>query len=145
MIDGQRGEFDGVIFDYGAISSEGSGVVSLKARHFRGIFWNCYFRNCVDQHFRYYGRAVSFPFGSTGWHTDSIRFDNCTFANMGYVYNQEGYEYGSYVWFNHCTFLNIVMYSLESGWWDFCFMENGAREVRDLYCHLSKSILFDST
>lgn len=30
---------------------------------------------------------------------------------------QEGAEYADYVSFNHCTFLNTIMYTLESGWW----------------------------
>jgi hypothetical protein len=44
-------------------------------------------------------------------------FENCTFANIGYVYQQEAQNYGDNVYFNHCTFYNVVMYSLESGWW----------------------------
>jgi hypothetical protein len=36
---------------------------------------------------------------------------------MGYVIMQEGAEYADYVKFNHCTFLNTIMYTLESGWW----------------------------
>jgi len=123
-INGQHADFNGVIFDYAGISSEGSGCVSVKARHFRGAFTDCYFRNCTDPHFRYYGRAVSFPFNSTGWHTDSLRFDHCTFANLGYVYMQENGEYGDYVWFNHCTFVNVVMYTLESGWWHWLNVSN---------------------
>ena len=116
-INGQRGDFEGVIFDYAPISGYGSGSVEVTARHFRGRFENCYFRNNIDQHFRYYGRAVSFPFNSTGWHIDTLRFVNCTFANIGYVIMQEGGEYADYVFMNHCTFLNTVMYTLESGWW----------------------------
>ena len=123
-IGGQHGNFEGVIFDYAGISANGSGAVSVAARHFRGLFKNCYFRNCTDLHFRYYGRAVSFPFASTGWHIDSLRFDNCTFANMGYTYMQEGGEYADFVWFNHCTFLNVVMYTLESGWWHWLNVSN---------------------
>ena len=30
---------------------------------------------------------------------------------------QEGGEYGDYIKFNHCTFLDIVMFPLESSWW----------------------------
>jgi hypothetical protein len=116
-IKGQLGILDGVIFDYAGIGYHGSGAVSVTARHFKGTFRNCYFRNCTDRHFRYYGRAVSFPYNTSGWHTDNIQFENCTFANMGYVYNQEGGEYGDNVHFNHCTFFNILMYPLESGWW----------------------------
>ena len=51
-------------------------------------------------------------------------FENTTFANMGYVYMQEGAEYADYVSFNHCTFLNIVMYTLESGWWKWLSVTN---------------------
>lgn len=116
-INGQRGVFDGVIFDYASIPWDGSGAVDVTARHFRGTFRNCYFKNCADQHFRYYGRAVSFPYSVGGWHIDSLLFENCTFANIGYVYMQENGNYGDNVHFNHCTFVNVVMYPLESGWW----------------------------
>jgi hypothetical protein len=109
--------FENVIFDYSSTPQNASGAVGVTADHFVGTFKNCYFRNCTDTHLRYYGRALSFPFGTTGWHNDSVLFENCTFANMGYVYMQEGSEYGDNVKFNHCTFLNIMMFSLESGWW----------------------------
>jgi len=114
---GEVVEFDGVIFDYSCIPPNASGAVGVSAKHFKGTFKNCYFRNCTDPHWRYYGRAVSFPFGSTGWHIDSLAFENCTFANLGYVYMQEGGEYGDNIHFNHCTFLNVVMFTLQSGWW----------------------------
>lgn len=111
-----RGVFENVIFDYAPIGA-GGGAVTVTASHARLSFENCYFRNCTDTHFRYYGRAVSFPFGTSGWHIDSLSFVNTTFANLGYVYMQEGAEYADYVKFNHCTFLNTIMYTLESGWW----------------------------
>lgn len=114
---GELAEFDGVIFDYSGVPANASGAVGVTAKHFKGTFRNCYFKNCTDPHLRYYGRAVSFPFDSKGWHIDSLLFENCTFANMGYVYMQEGGEYADNVRFNHCTFLNIVMFTLESGWW----------------------------
>lgn len=114
---GEVGEFDGVIFDYSRAPKNGSGAVGITAQHFKGTFKNCYFRNCTDTHLRYYGRAVSFPYNTTGWHTDSVSFENCTFANLGYVYMQESNEYGDYVSFNHCTFLNTMMVTLESGYW----------------------------
>jgi len=110
------GVFQNVIFDYAPISN-GGGSVTVSAAHARLSFENCYFRNDNDTHFRYYGRAVSFPYGTSGWHIDSLSFVNTTFANIGYVYMQEGAEYADWVRFNHCTFLNTVMYTLESGWW----------------------------
>ncbi|MBI5470996.1 MAG: T9SS type A sorting domain-containing protein [Ignavibacteriae bacterium] len=116
-INGQRATFEGCLFDYSQIGADASGAISVTARHFRGTFTNCYFRNCSDRHFRYYGRAVSFPYQSTGWHTDSLKFVNCTFANMGYVIMQEGSEYTDFLSFNHCTFINTMMYVLESPWW----------------------------
>ncbi len=115
---GEVAVFENVIFDYSGCPWDASGAVGVTARHFKGIFRNCYWRNCIDQHLRYYGRAVSFPYNSTGWHIDSLTFENCTFANIGYVYMQEGDEYADYVKFNHCTFLNVMMFSLESGWWN---------------------------
>jgi len=113
----EKADFDGVIFDYSGAPPDGSGAVSVTAKHFVGTFKNCYFRNDIDRHLRYYGRALSFPYQTSGWHVDSVLFENTTFANMGYVYMQEGGEYGDNVHFNHCTFLNIMMFSLESGWW----------------------------
>ncbi len=118
-----NGVFQNVIFDYAPISN-GGGAVTVSAAHARLSFDGCYFRNCTDTHFRYYGRAVSFPFGTSGWHIDSLSFVNTTFANLGYVYMQEGAEYADYVKFNHCTFLNVVMYSLESGWWHWLSVTN---------------------
>jgi len=113
----QKGIFENIIFDYSSIPQNASGAVGISAKHFSGTFKNCYWRNCTDPHYRYYGRAISFPFSSTGYHIDSLTFENCTFANIGYVYMQEGGEYGDNVHFNHCTFLNVVMFTLESGWW----------------------------
>ena len=117
------GVFQNVVFDYAPISN-GGGAVTVSATHARLSFENCYFRNLTDTHFRYYGRAVSFPFGTQGWHIDSLSFVNTTFANMGYTYMQEGAEYADYVKFNHCTFLNTVMYTLESGWWRWLSVTN---------------------
>ena len=114
---GEIGIFEGVIFDYSGIPANASGAVCVTAKHFNGTFKNCYFKNCSDRHFTYYGRAVSFPFDDPGWHIDYLLFENCTFANIGYVYMQEAGNYGDNVHFNHCTFLNVVMFSLESGWW----------------------------
>jgi hypothetical protein len=67
---------------------------------------------------------VSFPFNTTGWHTDSLTFVNCTFANFGYGLMQEGSEYSDYVSYNHCTFINGVMFALESTWWHYLTINN---------------------
>ena len=114
-VSGGSCEFDNVIFDY--VDQNSSGAVQPYATHFKGYFKDCYFRNCTDVHFRYYSRAVSVPYAATGLHVDSLMFENCTFANIGYVYMQEAGVYGDNVFFNHCTFYNVVMYTLESGWW----------------------------
>jgi Secretion system C-terminal sorting domain len=114
-VSGGRCEFDNVIFDY--VNQGSSGAVQPFATHFKGYFTNCYFRNATDDHLRYYSRAVSVPYAATGLHTDSLMFENCTFANIGYVYMQEAGVYGDNVHFNHCTFYNVMMYTLESGWW----------------------------
>lgn len=124
VINGQHGTFEGCMFDYSLIGADGAGAVSITAKHFRGKFVNCYFRNCSDPHYRYYGRAVSFPFSSTGWHTDSLTFVNCTFSNLGYVIMQEGSEYTDFLWMNHCTFINTVMFALESVWWNWLSITN---------------------
>jgi hypothetical protein len=113
----ERGTFEGVIFDYAPCPGNAGGAVGVSCTHARLSFKNCYFRNCTDTHLRYYGRAVSFPFNTTGYHIDSCTFENCTFANLGYVYMQEGGEYTDYLTFNHCTFINSLVYCLESGWW----------------------------
>lgn len=112
------GTFENCLFEWmpcPAVTASGS--ICVRSKHFNGVIKNCYFRNCVDRHYMYYGRAVSFPFDVPGYHTDNISFENCTFANMGYVYMQEGTNYGDNVHFNHCTFYNVVQFPLESGWW----------------------------
>jgi len=108
--------FEGCLIEYGS-AQLGAGSITVKTASVDMVIRNTYFKNNVDKHFRYYGRAVSFPFSSTGWHINSILFENCTFANIGYVYMQEAACYGDDVRFNHCTFLNVVMFSLQSGWW----------------------------
>ena len=115
---GEYGYFENCVFEWmpcPAVTASGS--ICVRSKNFNGTFINCYFRNCVDRHYMYYGRAVSFPFDVPGYHTNYVSFENCTFANMGYVYMQEGTNYGDNVHFNHCTFYNVVMFSLESGWW----------------------------
>lgn len=121
-VSGGRCEFENVMFDY--VNQASSGAIQPFATHFKGFFKNCYFRNAVDAHFRYYSRAVSVPYLGTGIHTDSLSFENCTFANIGYVYQQESANYGDNVYFNHCTFYNVVMFTLESGWWYKMFVSN---------------------
>ena len=121
-VSGGRIVANNVIFDY--VDQSSSGAVTPYATHFKGFFTNCYFRNCTDAHFRYYSRAVSFAYNTTGLHTDSVSFENCTFANIGYVYMQEGAEYGDNVSFNHCTFYNVLMFPLESGWWHNMYVTN---------------------
>ena len=113
---GERAEFDGVIFDYQNIGN-GGGAIEPACRHFHGKITNCYFRNFTDPHYRYYGRPVSWTYQSTTWHTDSLTFENCTFANTGYTYMQESPEYADYLSFNHCTFANTMMFTLESSYW----------------------------
>jgi hypothetical protein len=110
--------------------------VTVSASHARLSFENCYFRNCTDTHFRYYGRAVSFTFNTSGWHIDSLSFVNTTFANMGYVYMQENAEYADYVKFNHCTFLNTMMFTLESGWWWWLSVTNSVFVNPYMFGHL---------
>ncbi len=115
---GGTGIFENCIFDYMPCPTvTASGAICVRSKNFNGTFKNCYFRNCVDRHFMYYGRAVSFPYDVPGYHTEKISFENCTFANMGYVYMQEGTNYADNVSFNHCTFYNVVQFPLESGWW----------------------------
>jgi len=114
---GEVAYFEGCVFDYSPCPGNAGGAVGVGAKHFKGTFKNCHFRNCIDTHLRYYGRALSFPYQTTLWHNDYVLFENCTFANMGYVYMQEAPEYGDNVHFNHCTFVNVIMHSLESGFW----------------------------
>jgi hypothetical protein len=121
-VSGGRCNFENVMFD--DVQQNSSGAVQPFATHFKGTFKNCYFRNATDNHFRYYSRAVSVPYSATGIHIDSVSFENCTFANIGYVYMQEQNVYGDNVHFNHCTFYNVVMFTLESGWWYKMYVTN---------------------
>jgi len=107
---------EGCMLDYCPIAN-GGGSINIACKHFIGHFTNCYWKNNTDRHFMYYGRALSYPFGTSDWHSDTVSFENCTFANMGYVLMEEGNEYYDNVSFNHCTFLDVVMHSLEYGWW----------------------------
>ncbi|MBO8131006.1 MAG: T9SS type A sorting domain-containing protein [Candidatus Marinimicrobia bacterium] len=112
----QYGYFEGCVFEWmpcPAVTASGS--ICVRAVHLHLELKNCYFRNCVDKHYMYYGRAVSFPYDVPDYHTDYVSFENCTFANMGYVYMQEMNNYADTVYFNHCTFYNVVMFSLEGG------------------------------
>ncbi|MCL5021667.1 MAG: T9SS type A sorting domain-containing protein [Bacteroidetes bacterium] len=113
---GEHLDMDGCIIDYNNIGN-GGGAIEPSCRHFRGNITNTYFRNLTDSHYRYYGRPVSWTYQSTTWHTDSLIFENCTIANVGYGYMQEAPEYADYVSFNHCTLFNTMMYTLESSYW----------------------------
>ncbi|OGU30391.1 MAG: hypothetical protein A2057_12075 [Ignavibacteria bacterium GWA2_35_9] len=113
----ELGEFDGCLFDYVGIGSEAAGAICVKADHFVGIFKNSYWRNNSDNHFRYYGRAISFPYQSTGWHYDSLLFENCSFTNLGRIVMQEGNEYGDNVHINHCTMVNSLEWVFQSAGW----------------------------
>jgi hypothetical protein len=108
---------ENVIFEWTPAPPQAGGAVTSRSTDLIAIFRNCYFKNAVDNHLRYYGRALSFPFESTGYHTDYVLFENTTFANIGYVYMQEQNNWGANVHFNHCTFLNTVMFTLQTGWW----------------------------
>lgn len=116
-VNGQKVTMENMILDYYPCPPLAGGTITVQSQRFIGDFKKVYFKNCVDPHLRYYGRAVSFPFNTTGLHTLKVEFENCTFANMGYVLMQEGGEYSDDVRFNHCTFLNVVMFPLQSGWW----------------------------
>lgn len=116
-VDKERGTFDGVIFDFAPIGSEAAGAVTVKADNFVGKFTNCYFRNLSDDHFRYYGRAVSFPWQSVHFHYDSLLFENCTFSNLSRIVMQEGNEFGDNVHINHCTVINCVEWVYQTGGW----------------------------
>lgn len=115
--DPEVGYFDGCIFDYCGIGAESAGAICVKADHFEGTFINSYWRNNSDNHFRYYGRAVSFPFESTGWHYDKLLFENCSFSNLGRIVMQEGNEYGDNIHINHCTMINSLEWVFQSAGW----------------------------
>jgi Secretion system C-terminal sorting domain len=122
--DPEKGTFDGCIFDYDGIGSEAGGTITVKADHFVGKFENCYFRNNSDDHFQYYGRAVSFPYQSTGWHNDSLFFENCTFTNISRIVMQEGNEWSSNIQLNHCTILNTVEWVIQQSWFEHLSVTN---------------------
>lgn len=115
--DPERGVFDGCIFDYAGIGAEAGGAITVKADHFVGKFTNSYWRNNSDNHFRYYGRAVSFPYQSSGWHYDTLSFENCTFTNLSRIVMQEGNEYSDNIIINHCTLLNSIEWVFQSAGW----------------------------
>ena len=116
-IDTEKGEFIGCIFDYCPIGSEAGGAITPDVDHFTGIFKDCYFRNLSDNHFQYYGRAVSFPYQSTGYHYDSLLFENCTFSNLSRIVMQEGNEFGDNIHINHCTLINSIEWVYQSAGW----------------------------
>lgn len=113
---GERLIMDGCIVDYQNIGN-GGGAIEPSCKKFIGKISNTYFRNMADPHYRYYGRPVSWTYQATAWHTDTLMFENCTIANVGYGYMQEAPCYADYVSFNHCTFLNTMMFTLESSYW----------------------------
>ncbi|MGK9477001.1 T9SS type A sorting domain-containing protein [Melioribacter sp. OK-6-Me] len=115
--DPEVGIFDGCIFDYAGIGAEAGGAITVKANHFVGKFYNSYWRNNSDNHFRYYGRAISFPYQSSGWHYDTLLFENCSFTNLSRIIMQEGNEYSDNVYINHCTLLNSVEWVFQSAGW----------------------------
>jgi hypothetical protein len=117
---GENAIFENVIFDWAPIN----GSVESRAQHLRAHFTNCYWRNNDDPHYVYYGRSLSWPYSSTTWHTDTVTFENCTHANMGYGFMQESPEYSDYVQFNHCTFFNIMCYALESSYYKWLAVNN---------------------
>jgi hypothetical protein len=112
-----RVTFENVIVDWAPAAPGGGGAVTNTSEGLIAIFRNTYFKNNVDYHLRYYGRALSFPYEARGWSNEYVLFENCTFANIGYVYMQEENCWGANVHFNHCTFLNTVMFTLQTGWW----------------------------
>lgn len=112
--DPEQGDFDGCIFDYAGIGVEAGGAITVKANHFVGNFTNCYFRNLSDNHFQYYGRAVSFPYQSTEWHYDKLLFENCTFTNISRIVMEEANEYGDNIHINHCTMLNSIEWVVQT-------------------------------
>ncbi len=113
---GENLTLENCIIDYQGIGN-GGGAVEPACKHFRGKFINTYFRNFADPHYPYYGRPVSWTYQSNTWHSDTIIFENCSMSNFGYAYMQEAPEYADYVSFNHCTFINSIMYTLESSYW----------------------------
>lgn len=132
------GVFKNCMFDYAPISN-GGGAITVSASHANLTFDNCYWRNCIDTHFRYYGRVLSFPFGTQGWHIDKVSFTNCTFANQGYVLMEEGAEYADSISFNHCDFLNTMMYNFEAGWWHWLSITNSIFENAYMFGYFADS------
>ena len=57
-----------------------------------------------------------FPFQSTGFHYDSLLFENTTFANISRIVMMEGNEYGDNIHLNHCTILNTLEWVIQSDW-----------------------------
>ena len=116
--DKEYGIFDGVIFDYFPLGAESGGAITVKADGFVGDFKNCYFRNGTDVHFQYYGRAVSFPYQSTGFHYDSLTFENTTFSNLSRIVMMEGNQNAGSLHLNHVTMINSIEWAIQTGWWE---------------------------
>ncbi len=114
----EYGKFDGVIFDYFPLGPEAGGAITVKTNNFVGIFENSYFRNGTDPHFQYYGRAISFPYWTTGNHIDSLIFENTTFSNLSRIVMMEGYQFVSNLHLNHVTLINSLEWAIQSGWWE---------------------------
>jgi len=117
---GENAIFENVIFDWAPIN----GSVESRCEHLRAHFINCYWRNNDDPHYVYYGRSLSWPYSSTTWHTDTVTYENCTIANLGYGYMQESPEYADYVQFNHVTFFDVNCYALESSYYKWLAVNN---------------------
>jgi hypothetical protein len=113
----QQCKLENVMFDSFTYSPEGNGTITIACENFTGEFKNCYWKNCANEFLTHQGKAVSFHYKHSGLHIDSLLFENCTFANIGLVYEQQGSNYADYVKFNHCTFLNIVKSPFQSGAW----------------------------
>lgn len=116
--DKEYGFFDGVIFEYSGIGSEAGGAITIKTNNFVGSFKNSYFRNSTIPHFPYYGRAVSFPYASSGYHIDSLLFESTTFSNLSRIVMMEGGQYVSNLHLNHVTLINSIEWPIQSGWWE---------------------------
>lgn len=102
-----HGSFEDCIFD----NVRGVAVTSIRSG-FVGTFKNCIFRNCIDPTQFWAGRMFSTNTDGqyfTDTVVDSIIVTNCTFENMGFVF-QEDYIPAKHAWFNHNTFINIAKY-----------------------------------
>jgi hypothetical protein len=114
-VEGLRGTFDNVIFDWDIAPA-----MHVLGKHFGATFTNCKFRNMIDPTQWWSGRQIYFEAGSGG---DTVWCENNTFANMGFTFQTQGVPVHR-IYYNHNTFLNISKFALQESYWTWLVCTN---------------------